>query len=222
MRCHWINNLLLVCCCLAARPSLAQRTAISPIAPIAPIAQPVAPPLRGGDIGPLPAGQHVLPGQPATTYQRPAPQPDPLYILNGTVVIDNSFLNIQPNDIAKLEVYKGGPDTPWKWRSLTTNGIINITLKDKPKARMKTRTLTEIGEWLHVAGPVSYSINGMPVGEADLRIATVAIGEVKVTRATAAMPTTSVNVQIAHHTPPLPASDPSGKPRIMIRGTAAL
>ncbi|MBO2008827.1 hypothetical protein J4E00_07165 [Siccationidurans soli] len=122
-----------------------------------------------------------------------------MYVLNGQVIIDNSFLNIMPDDIGKLDVYKS--DAPRKWRSLTAHGIIDITLKDKSKARMKTRTLAEIGKWLHVSGPVSYSINGMPVGESDLRIATVAIGEMKVTRATAAAPTTSVNIQIAHHIP---------------------
>ena len=127
-----------------------------------------------------------------------------------------------PNDIEKLEVYKGGPDTPQKWRSLVQHGIIDFTLKDAKKARMNTRTLAEIGEWLQVSGPVSYSINGMPEGETDLRIATVAIGDVKVTRPMATVPTTSVDIQIAHHTPPLPAPDPSGKPRIMIRGTAGL
>ena len=126
-----------------------------------------------------------------------------------------------PNDIEKLAVYKG-VNTPWKWRSLTDNGIIDITLKDKNKAKLETKTLAQIGKWLQLSGPVSYSINGMPVGESDLRIATVAIGEVKVTRGTPTALNTLVNIQIAHLTPPPPAPDPSGKPRIMIRGTASL
>jgi hypothetical protein len=202
---------------------MAQHPAILPIAPVVPRVQPAAPVLRGVDIVPFPAAQSASPTQSEDiVYQQPVPRPDPLYILNSAVIIDNSFRNIMPNDIAKLDVYKGGPDTPWQWRSLTANGIISITLKDKRKVQMQTKTLAQIGKWLHVSGPVSYSINGMPVGESDLRIATVAIGEMKVTRATAAAPTTSVNIQIAHHIPPPPAPDPSGKPRIMIRGTAAL
>jgi hypothetical protein len=222
MRAHWIASLLLTTCCLAGRATLAQQTEVSPLAPGAPVVQPTAPALSGVDTGPLPDRQPASPSQPAYTYQRPAPQPDPLYILNAQVIIDNGFLHIMPNDIEKLRVYKGGPDTPQKWRSLTQYGIIDITLKDKAKARIKARTLAEIGEWLQVSGPVSYSINGMPVGESDLRIATAAIGEVKVTRPTATVNATLVNIQIAHHTPPPPAPDPSGKPRIMIRGTASL
>jgi hypothetical protein len=143
MHCHWINALLFTACCLAARPAMAQQTAVSPIAPAV---QPPAPALQGVDIVPFPAAQSPSPKQPATTYQWPASQPDPLYILNGQVIIDNSFLNIMPNDIEKLEVYKGGPDTPQKWRSLVRHGIIDFTLKDAKKARMKTRTLAEIGE----------------------------------------------------------------------------
>lgn len=171
---------------------------------------------------PTAASRPASPSGPGTTSYRPAAQPDPLYILNSQVIIDNSFLNIMANDIEKLYVYKGGPDTPLKWRSLANYGIINITLKDKSQTRPETKTLAQIGKWLQLSGPVSYSINGMPVGEADLRIATAAIGEVKVTWATSTTPNTLVDIRIAHHTPPPPAPDPSGKPRIMIRGTASL
>jgi hypothetical protein len=144
-----------------------------------------------------------------------------LYILNSTIVIDPRFRNIMPNDIEKLTVYKDS-GVPWQWRSLTAHGILDITLKDKSKARVKTKTLAEIGKWMEISGPVSYSINGMPVRESDLRIATESIGEVKVTRPTPTAPTTLVDVQIVRYTPTPPAPDPSGKPRIMIRGTAAL
>ena len=221
MRFHRLHNLLLTACCLSTLPALAQRAAIAPIAPVAPRVHQVAPAIQGVDVESFPATRPAAPPQSAP-YQWPVPGPDPLYILNSGIVIDNGLLNILPNDIQKLEVYKGGPDTPRKWRSLATYGIIAITLKAKSKARMKTRTLAEIGQELRLAGPVSYAINGMPVGEADLRIATVAIGEIQVTRPTATAPTTLVNIQIAHRTPKPPAPDPSGRPRIMIRGTAAL
>lgn len=221
MRRHWISSLLLTTCCLAGLPGLAQRAAVAPIAPRVVPVLPIAPAYQDVAVDPAAASRSASPSGPKATRYQPPSQPDPLFILNSQVIIGNG-LDIMPNDIEKLYVYKGGPDTPRKWRSLTTYGIIDITLKDKSKTKLETRTLAQIGKWLRLEGPVSYSINGMPVGESDLRIANVAIGEVKVTRPTATVPTTSVDIQIAHHTPPPPAPDPSGKPRIMIRGTAAL
>jgi hypothetical protein len=222
MRHHWITLPLLTTYCLAWLPSVAQPAAVAPIAPKLATELPAAPTYQGVAVDPTAAGRSASPSGPKTTYCQPASQPDPLYILNSQVVIDNSFLNIKPDDIEKLYVYKGGPDTPRQWRSLAHYGIIDIILKDKRKARLETKTLAQIGKWLQLSGPVNYSINEMPVGKADLRIATAAIGEMKVTRATPATPTTRVNIQISHHTPPPPAPDPSGKPRIMIRGTASL
>ena len=222
MRSHWIPSLLLTTCCLAGLPGLAQRAAVAPIAPKVATVLPTAPAYQGVAIDPSATSRSASPSGPKTTSYRPAAQPDPLYILNSQVIIGNGLQEILPNDIEKLAIYKGGADTPSKWRSLTEYGIISITLKAKSKTRIEAKTLAQIGKGLKLEGPVSYLINGMPVGEADLRIATAAIGEVKVMRATPTNSTTLVNIQIAHYTPLPPAPDPSGKPRIMIRGTASL
>lgn len=220
MRHLWISSLLLTTCCLAGRPILAQPAAVTPLAPKVATALPTAPVYQGVAVEPAVGSHSATPSGPKTTHYRPFSQPDPLYILNSKVIIGNGLLDIMPNDIEKLDVYKGGADTPQKWRTLTHYGIISITLKEKAKVRFEAKTLAQISKGVQVSGPVSYSINGMPVGEVDLRIATAAIEEVKVTRPTAA--TTLVNIQITHYTPPPPAPDPSGKPRIMIRGTASL
>jgi hypothetical protein len=222
MRRHWISSLLLTTCCLAGLPGLAQRAAVAPIAPRVVPVLPIAPAYQGVAVDPTAASRSASPSEPNTMHYQPVLQPDPLYILNSQVIIGNGLRNIMPNDIEKLYVYKGGPDTPWKWRSLTNYGIIDITLKDKRQTWLETKTLAQIGKGLQLKGSVSYFINGMPVGESDLRIATAAIGEVKVTRATPTVPTTQVNIQLARYTPPPLAPDPSGKPRIMIRGTASL
>ncbi|MBJ6110260.1 hypothetical protein JAO73_14650 [Hymenobacter sp. BT523] len=208
MRNPCLYLLLLAACCLAWLPSRAQRAAVAPLVPKATELQPV--------LGPRPP---AAPNPPTVTYHpKPASLPDPLFLLNSMIIIDNGFLGIKPTDISKLYVYKGA-DAPRKWRSLSTHGIIDIVLKDASNAGPKTRTLAEIGQGLGLAGPVSYLINGMAVSDTDLHIAAQSIGEVKVM---AAGETTLVDVQIIHRPPVPPAPDPSGKPRIMIRGTAAL
>jgi hypothetical protein len=123
-------------------------------------------------------------------------------------------LAIKPADISKVEVYKS-PDVPVQWASLSANGIIVFTTKAKVKT--KSWSFKQLGQRLGVTGPVSYSVNGLPVAGVALRIATEAIDEIKITRATPAARNTQVNIII---TQPKSVMQPAGT--IMLRGTAAL
>ncbi len=220
MRHLQIASLLLTICCLAGRSGLAQRAAVAPLVPRAPA---VLPPVPVVDVLGAPPARSSAP--PATVAAVPRPAvvvPGPLFILNSSVIIDNDLAGINPDEIQQLRVYKGPSAPPGAWRSLTTYGIIDITPKKKGRAQVKSRTLAEIGQLFGAPAPVRYSINGMPVSEASIRVANASIGEVKLTRAATPGAVTWVDIQITHRTPPPPAPDPSGKPRIMIRGTASL
>jgi hypothetical protein len=211
MRCHWLYLLMISGCLLVARTGRAQKAAIPPITPRAPSVQRLLPHIQQALS--QPSGQ---PAPPSALVARPAPVvPGPLVILNSTTIISTQLSGISPQDIKSLAVYNG-VDVPREWRSLATYGIIDITLKKKHHLQLKTRTLAEIGDLLGVEGPVGYSVNGMPVAEPTLRIAADAIGEIKVTHATAAAPITLVNVLIAR---PIPPPQPPGT--IRIRGVAS-
>ncbi|MDO7845509.1 hypothetical protein Q5H92_04005 [Hymenobacter sp. M29] len=95
-------------------------------------------------------------------------------------------------------------------------------MKRKAKLKVTSRTLAQLGRSLALSGTVSYAINGMPVAETKLRIANDAIARIDITRAVGSSSDVLVDVRITNRTPPPPAPDPSGKPRIMIRGTASL
>ncbi|WP_201982358.1 hypothetical protein [Hymenobacter rubidus] len=218
MRPNWIPSLLLTTCCLAWLPGMAQPAAVAPIAPKLATVSPDAPARQGVAVTPPPPDARPV---PAAALVRPAATPGPLVLLNSSIVIDLTNPAINPNDIDKLRIYKGA-DAPPQWRPLTAYGIIDITMKRKAKLKVTSRTLARIGRSLALSGTISYAVNGMPVAWTDLRIANDAIARIDITRAVASGSDVLVDVRISNHIPPPPAPDPSGKPRIMIRGTALL
>jgi hypothetical protein len=136
--------------------------------------------------------------------------------LDSEVIIAPDLAGFQPTEIKKMMVYKGH-DAPTQWRDLATFGIIDITLKHKIK--VKSRTLMAISKDLGLLAPVRYTINAMPVANANLRIALDAIGEIKITRPTAESAVTTVAISVRPPKPGPPRQDPPGT--IYIRGLAA-
>lgn len=212
MRCHRFHLVMISGCLLVAHAGWAQKAAIAPLIPRAPAVQPLLPNAEQALSQPV-----RQPMPPPNVAVRPTPVvPEPLFVLNLTTIIGAQLSGINPQDVKNLVVYKGA-DAPGKWRNLATYGVIDITLKRKHHLQRKTRTLAEIGALLKLEGPVTYAVNGMTGAEPTLRIAADAIGEIKVTRATEAVPTTVVNVLIARS---IPTPRPPGT--IFIRGTASL
>lgn len=205
--------LLLFAALGSASPVLAQRPAIAPLAPAGvPVA---APPSPGAAITNRPPAQSAAPAfdQPS----RPS-RPEPVYLVNDRIIVGGHLGQLNPQDIASLRVYKGA-DTPAKWRSLTTPGIIAITLKPRAKWKLKTESLAAIRRGLKVRGPVTYQLNGQPLEDLSLRITTADIVGLD------AQPTASgtvVNVRLAGSPPAVhpPAAYPPGT--IMIRGASGL
>jgi hypothetical protein len=196
---------LLLAACGSVSSALAQRAAIAPLAPVVPTV--AAPPLGIGIYNSRPA-------QPATpTAEQPSRtvQPQPVFLINSNLIVGSGLGKINPQDIADIIVYKD-PKVPAKWRSLTANGIIAITLKLDVKALPKSKSLVEISESMKLRGPVTYQLEGLPLEDLTLRIATADIAQLD-TQPTASG--TVVNIRLA--VPP-PVVHPPGT--ILIRGAS--
>lgn len=199
---------------LTAQPSLAQKTALTPLVPVRAVPQlPVTP---GQAIVRQPMASASLPASTAVVAQ----QAMPLLLLESRMFIGvNDLSNINPQNIEKIVLYKGGDSrttTPALWRGLDANGIIVLTLKKK--AKLKSQTLLQLGRHLQARGPVNYTLNGLPVASSALRIATASIEEVKLARTA-----TGTTVGVWLRSAPSPSQSTKTYPpgTIMIRGAAA-
>jgi hypothetical protein len=124
---------------------------------------------------------------------------------------------INPQQIARIEVYKQGQG-PAQWQSLTTPGILSITLKAKPRVKLKAKSLSAIKRRLKLHGPVRFELNGVAIQDESLQIVTEAVAGFDVTRATPATAAKIVvNIRLMPYKPK-PIVHPPGT--IMIRGLA--
>jgi len=209
----------LVASCCVSQLSTAQRMPIEPLTPVQPHVQ-----LRRPSPNPehgnwksgtrLPAGTTAQPASPASGVAQAAiSRAQPLFLLAGELIIAPDFSGIQPDEIEKLRVYKG-KDAPRQWRDLAAHGIIDITLKQKKK--LKSRSLADVSKGLGLTGPVTYTVNDMPVADPSLRIAVGAIGQVNVTQSDLIGEATRLAISIK---PPKP-SPPHPPGTILLRGMA--
>jgi hypothetical protein len=195
----------LLAACGIGSPALAQRTAIAPLVPVVPTV--AAPPLGINIYNPHPA-QSAAPTaeQPSRTVQ-----PQPVFLINSSLIVGSGLGKINPQDIANIIVYKG-PEAPAKWRSLTANGIIAITLKPDVKALPKSQSLVEIGKSMKLRGPIIYQLEGLPIDDQTLRVATADIARLDT------QPTASGTVVNIHLAVPPPVVHPPGT--ILLRGAS--
>lgn len=153
-------------------------------------------------------------GQATTSYERPKVElPDPLYVMNSTVIINGLIASFDPKDIESINVYKG-KDEPPQLRNLGPAGILDITCSK----RIKSESFAQIGRRLGLRGPSIFAINGYPVSAAalnSLRIAPEAIGQIHITQATPESPATRVDIWLTPFKAPNTSKHPPGT--IMIR-----
>jgi hypothetical protein len=203
-----IRKLVLLLAALGSTgPVLAQqRTAIAPLAPVAP-AVAVPQPLSFGASSAQPARPTtIVLDQPSRSTR-----PQPVFLIDSRLIVGSSLSKVNPQDVASVYVYKGG-DASAKWRSLTANGIIAIKLKPHAKPKFKTKSLATIGRGLKLRGAVSYQLEGLPLEDLTLRVATADIASLD-TQQTASG--TVVNIRLARSKPTV---HPPGT--IMIRGAS--
>lgn len=194
----------------SAGPVLAQRPAIAPLAPVVPSVaapQPLGQPVGFGTSWQRPTKPDtIVPDQPAR-----ATRPQPVFLLNSRIIVGGGLMRVNPQDIADIHVYRDA-NVPAKWRSLATNGILTITLKPPAKPKFKTKSLAAIGRELKLRGAVSYQLEGLPIDDLTLRVATADIARFDTQPSDNGM---VVNIHLAVHPP---AVHPPGT--IMIRGTS--
>lgn len=200
MRLSYLILGLIVTAGLATRPSRAQR---APIAPLVPVAVPIRP----VSVKPQRTVSVRIVDFPSITRS-----PSPLYLANSKIIFgDGALASINPQDMAKIAVYKGD-NMPANWRTTPNNGVLDILLKKK--VRVPSRSLTSLKRQLHLHGPVRFAIDGRPLPDASLRVATSAIGRLEVRPPEASGQAVELNILLTER--PLTAN----KPGIWIRGTA--
>jgi len=123
-------------------------------------------------------------GQDSPSRKSPYQIPDPIIIINSTIIANGFFDRLDPMDIKELFIYRES-NTPSLLRNLTLAGvgIVAITY-DKP---VVSHSFTGIARQQGVRGPFRVVLNGQTLDAAQvatLRIAPEAIGQVQVTRAT--------------------------------------
>lgn len=213
------NNLFLILClCGGASTGLAQQAPIAPLAPATPVVAPPVPDLGAKIETKRPAAS---PPTATTPSQNRPVIPDPVIIINGLYLTGMSGLGIiKPQQIDKLDIYRQGQG-PLQWRSLTAPGIISITLKAKPRVKLKAKSLAAIKRKLGLHGPVQFELNGAPIEDESLRIVTAAVAALDVTdAASGTTDKTVVNIRLVPSKvrPSTPIEHPPGT--IMIRGLA--
>lgn len=215
MRTSFIASILLATGCLAGQPSKAQRAPIAPLAPVTPV---VAPPRSGLEVE-YQQKQPATSAPTATTPpQRRPTTSEPVIILNGRYLMGMNALGaMNPQQIDRIEVYRIDSG-PVKWRTLAEPGIMSITMKAKPRLKLKARSLVAIKRGLGLRGPVRFEFNGAPIQDESLQIATSEIAGLDVTQATpGTADKTVVNIRSVPYKPAVHHYPPG---TIMIRGLA--
>ena len=133
-------------------------------------------------------------GQDTTTQQALSQIPEPLYIINSTIIANGLVAEIDPKAIKSIVVYKES-SIPEQYRDIAA-GIVAIACDGK----IKSRSFAAIGRQYGARGPIRVVLNGRVLNAAQaatLRIAPQAVGQVQVTAATAAIPATTVAIRLA-------------------------
>jgi hypothetical protein len=134
--------LFLLATCGSVSATLAQRPAVAPLAPVVPVI--AAPRQLGIEV---PTKSPARPAAPAFDQPSRTVRPQPVFLINSHVIVGSGLAKVNPQDIADITVYKGF-EAPAKWRSLTENGILAITLKPHVKPALKTESFAKIGKRL--------------------------------------------------------------------------
>ncbi|NML67744.1 hypothetical protein HHL22_21290 [Hymenobacter sp. RP-2-7] len=174
MRPSCLNLTLLAAASLLAQAGYAQHAPVAPLAPAKVAVQPAASAeALGRPVPPRAAAEAGLAAMPAGNQARPV-MPQPLYLANSCIIVGSSLNTINPQSIENIVVYKG-EDIPVRWRTATANGVIDLTLK--PGVKIRSVSLARLKRRQHLTGPVRFELDGRPLADTSLRIATAAIQE---------------------------------------------
>ncbi len=101
---------------------------------------------------------------------------DPLYVVDGTVMLPKDFKNVNPNDIERIEVLKDGSATA-AYGEKGKNGVLLVTTKDSPSTTKKVTgsgtfqrdsTITKIKASSGNEPKPLYVLDGIIIKESDM------------------------------------------------------
>ncbi|PJJ61110.1 hypothetical protein [Hymenobacter chitinivorans] len=133
-------------------------------------------------------------GQETATSKALKQIPEPLFIINSTIIANGRITTIDPKDYKDIMVYRN-PTAPEILKNVTSGGIIAITYEGP----IESKSFAQVARQHGVRGPVSIVLNGHKLSAeqaATLRIAPEAIDQVQVTRATADSAETTLAIQL--------------------------
>ncbi|RTQ46814.1 hypothetical protein EJV47_20800 [Hymenobacter gummosus] len=168
-------------------------------------------PLRSALLPGLVAALLALPAraqQPDSVFHPPALQPVfvpkyfPVYLLNARLIVgDRGLRAIGPQAIQNFELYRSVLATPVRWRSLVPHGLMVLTLKKEVRLRLSSRSQAQIRRRLKLPAAARFELDGLPLEDAKLRIATADIEALDIKTAPGAAPV--INVRLVR-LPPRP------------------
>ncbi len=104
---------------------------------------------------------------------------NPLIVINDHII---GALNVNPNDIKSINVFKDKDNIPPGLKNLGKYGIIMVTLKDGIKVPAKS--FDDIKQWLDIKGDVKFAVDGFYVNDQSLLVSTQSVFEINVLRDT--------------------------------------
>ena len=140
--------------------------------------------------------------QQTTSYSRPpATIPDPVYVLNSTIIINGMLADFTDEDarqIKQIMIYKGlnSPEAQAaapQLSNLSPAGVVDII----SSKRVRSQSFSQLGRQLGVHGPLVFALNGHLLDQstvATLRIVPAAIGQIHIVRPTPEQPATRVDI----------------------------
>lgn len=205
---------LLLASSLLVQNAWAQRVAVAPLAPIQAVAESIDVAKALGQAVPAKTPEATKSSAASvTTSQAQRATPMPLVLVDMKII--KSLATIAPNDIEAIEVFKA-PNFPASWRAIAANGVINLRLK--PGVKLRSVSLDKLKRRQHLTGPVRFELDGRPLEDTSLRIATHDIGKLEISPIANAQRYKILNIKLVEPSPK-PSQDPPGT--IRIRGMAS-
>jgi hypothetical protein len=101
----------------------------------------------------------------------------PLFIINNNII---GALNVNPNDIKAISVFKGADNIPPMLKNLDKYGIIMITLKKG--INVPAKSFNDIKQWLGIKTNVKFAVDGFYVDDTRLMVGTQSIYDINIIR----------------------------------------
>ena len=120
---------------------------------------------------------------------------EPLYLLNSNIIFNGLSSTLNKADVKSIMVY-GDKNTPASLVGLSHSGIIDVTYA-KP---VTSRSLIELANQNALSGPVTFTINGNTLNDAQaatLRIAPEAIANITIEKSDSQYKRVAMNITLA-------------------------